>query len=117
MVTSHSTLRQNHNIIKDPIRKAHFVGSSVVLTLDPIHVKRLGIDDSTFFVQKPVEDGILLQRCELQFGTKNETRSQSADIAIKGKSKWSRINKTGMAFQRHPNSVLTYRTAKDDELL
>lgn len=60
------------NIGKDPIRKAHLIGSLVVLTLDPTHVKRLGINEFTFFVQKPVEDGILLQRCELQFGTKDD---------------------------------------------
>lgn len=48
------------------------MGSSVVLTLDPTHVRRLGIDEFTFFVQKPVDDGILLQRCKLQFGTRNE---------------------------------------------
>jgi hypothetical protein len=68
----YSILQQNYNLAKDPIRKAHLVGSSVVLTLDPTHVKRLGIDEYTFFVQKPVEDGILLQRCKLQFATKNE---------------------------------------------
>jgi hypothetical protein len=67
-----SVLQQNYNITKDPIRKAHLVGSSMVLTLDPVHVRRLGIDKHTFFVQKPVEDGILLQRCKLHFGTKNE---------------------------------------------
>jgi hypothetical protein len=65
-------LEQNCNITKDPIRKAHLVGSSVVLTLDPRHVRRLGIDEFTFFVQKPVEEGILLQKCKLQFSTTNE---------------------------------------------
>ena len=58
--------------LKHPVKKAHYVGTSVVVTIDPIHVKRLQIDEATFFVQKPVEDGILLQRCELQFGAKNE---------------------------------------------
>ena len=32
---------------KHPIRKAHYVGTSVVLTLDPTHVKRLSIDEMT----------------------------------------------------------------------
>jgi hypothetical protein len=45
----------------DAIRKAHYVGSSVVLTIDPSHVKRLSIDDLTFFVQKPIENGIMLE--------------------------------------------------------
>jgi len=44
-----------------PLRRAHFVGTSVVVTIDPAHVKRLGIDDMTFFVQRPTENGILLE--------------------------------------------------------
>jgi hypothetical protein len=48
----------------------------------------------------------------------DDTPGQSADIALEGKSKWSnKTNKTGMALQRHPNSVLTYRIVKEDELL
>ena len=44
-----------------PLRRAHFVGTSVVVTIDPTHVKRLQIDDLTFFIQKPIEDGILME--------------------------------------------------------
>jgi len=47
--------------IRYPVRKAHYVGTSVVLTLDPSHVKRLKIDELTFFIQKPVENGIVLE--------------------------------------------------------
>jgi hypothetical protein len=43
-----------------PIKRAHYVGTSVVITLDPSHVRRLGIDELTFFVQRPIEDGIVL---------------------------------------------------------
>ena len=43
------------------IRKVHYVGSSVVLTIDPSHVKRLCIDDMTFFIQRPIENGIILE--------------------------------------------------------
>jgi hypothetical protein len=50
---------------KNPVGKAHHVGSSVVLTLHPMHVKRLKIDEFTFFIQKPVENGILLEKREL----------------------------------------------------
>lgn len=46
---------------KVPLRRAHFVGTSVVVTIDPIHVKRLGVDDMTFFIQKPIENGITLE--------------------------------------------------------
>jgi hypothetical protein len=46
---------------ENPIRKAHYVGTSVVLTIDPSHVKRLAIDDMTFFIQKPIENGIMLE--------------------------------------------------------
>jgi hypothetical protein len=50
-----------------PIRKAHYVGTSVVLTLDPMHVRRLLIDDATFFIQKPIDNGIILEVCKLKF--------------------------------------------------
>jgi hypothetical protein len=46
---------------RNPVRQAHFVGSSVVVTIDPRHVKRLSIDDFTFFEEKAVENGILLE--------------------------------------------------------
>jgi hypothetical protein len=47
------------------IRKVHYVGSSVVLTIDPSHVKRLCIDDMTFFIQRPIENGIMLEMHKL----------------------------------------------------
>jgi hypothetical protein len=49
-----------------PIKRAHYVGTSVVITLDPSHVRRLGIDELTFFVQRPIEDGIVLKTYRLQ---------------------------------------------------
>jgi len=61
---------------KYPIRKAHYVGTSVVLTLDPTHVKRLkrlSIDEMTFFIQKPVENGIILEKRRLNTEQENET--------------------------------------------
>jgi hypothetical protein len=63
---------QNTQRIVDPIRKAHFVGTSVVLTLVPSHVERLSIDNLTFFVQKPVENGILLERLILSSDKEKE---------------------------------------------
>jgi len=54
-----------NQILKLPIKKAHHVGPSVVVTIDPIHVKRLQIDDMTFFIQKVVENGILLEMRKL----------------------------------------------------
>jgi hypothetical protein len=59
---------------KDPIKKAHFVGSSAVVTIDPVHVRRLRIDDETFFVQKPVRSGILLEAYKLN--TKQEEKDE-----------------------------------------
>jgi hypothetical protein len=44
-----------------PLRRAHFVGTSVVVTIDPTHVRRLEIDDMTFFVQKPTANGIFFE--------------------------------------------------------
>jgi hypothetical protein len=50
---------------KYPTRRAHHVGTSTVVTLDPSHVKRLQIDELTFFEQIPKENGILLERRKL----------------------------------------------------
>jgi hypothetical protein len=51
-------MSQTHKL---PLKRAHFVGSSVVVTIDQAHVKRLAIDDMTFFLQKPVDNGIILE--------------------------------------------------------
>ena len=58
-------LRHNMSQNSYPIRKAHYVGTSVVITLDPSHVKRLSIDELTFFVQQPIEHGIILKMYRL----------------------------------------------------
>jgi hypothetical protein len=122
-------MQQNYNISKNPIRKAHLVGSSIVLTLDPTHVRRLGIDNSTFFVQKPLEDGILLRMCRLQFANINGSEKNERSSVKPQKARCRGIesihdpslnkikNETGVTLQRHPNSVLTYRVVKQDELL
>lgn len=49
-----------------PIKKAHYVGTSEVLTIDPFHVKRLGIDDLTFFLEKPMQNGMLLKMRKME---------------------------------------------------
>jgi hypothetical protein len=54
-------MEANVKQIRNPVRKAHFVGTSIVVTIDPSHVKRLSIDDLTFFIQKPIENGIILE--------------------------------------------------------
>jgi hypothetical protein len=36
------------------------------VTIDPIHVQRLAIDELTFFVQKPIENGIVLEMRKLE---------------------------------------------------
>jgi len=66
---------------KVPLRRAHFVGSSVVVTIDQCHVKRLGIDDMTFFIQKPIENGILLEMRKLNTSTAKENNVKSAQSA------------------------------------
>jgi hypothetical protein len=63
-------LKQNQ--ISFPVRRAHLVGSSFVVTIDPSHVKRLGIDELTFFVQKPIKGGILLELRKLSSGEASE---------------------------------------------
>jgi len=49
-----------------PVKKAHWVGNSLVLTIDPIHIKRLHLDDWKFFSQEPIENGILLKVMTLE---------------------------------------------------
>jgi hypothetical protein len=63
-----SIMQKNENAI----RKVHYVGSSVVLTIDPTHVKRLSIDDLTFFVQKPIENGIVLEMHKFSESSKGD---------------------------------------------
>jgi hypothetical protein len=46
---------------KNPIRKVHYVGTSAVLTIDQTHIRRLGIDEFTFFEEIPIENGIQLE--------------------------------------------------------
>jgi hypothetical protein len=58
----------------NPIKKAHHVGTSVVLTIDQSHVTRLHIDDFTFFEQKPIDNGILLEKRTLT-ALSGETKS------------------------------------------
>lgn len=68
-----------HRVNKNPIRQAHFVGSSVVLTLDPMHVKRLAIDDFTFFEEKEVDNGILLEVRRLTIPVKQQEEKEKGE--------------------------------------
>jgi hypothetical protein len=61
---------------KYPLRKAHFVGTSVVVTIDPTYVKRLGIDDMTFFVEKPAENGIILEIRKFDTSTNDDKNKE-----------------------------------------
>ena len=63
------TLTLQHAYIrakKNPIRKVHYVGTSAVLTIDQTHIRRLGVDEFTFFEEKPVENGIHLEMRKLE---------------------------------------------------
>jgi hypothetical protein len=60
---------------KDPIKKVHYVGTSAVLTIDQSHVKRLGIDDLTFFEEKAIDNGILLEVRKLNAPAKEQTET------------------------------------------
>ena len=46
---------------KNPVNRIRYVGGSALLTIDPMHIKRLKIDSLTFFEEEPVENGILLK--------------------------------------------------------
>ncbi len=43
------------------IRKAHRVGTSMVVTLDPYIVRDMNIDETTFFSQEPADGAILMK--------------------------------------------------------
>ena len=49
------------NVLRAPIRKAHRVGTSTVVTIDPRIVKTMKIDDTTFFTQELVKGAILMK--------------------------------------------------------
>ena len=57
--------------IKYPIRKVYYVGTYGVLTLDLTHVKRLSMDKMTFFIQKPVGNGIIIEKRRLDTEQEN----------------------------------------------
>jgi hypothetical protein len=57
-----------------PVRRAHLVGTSVVIIIDPVHVRRLEIDDLTFFIQKEVNNGIMLEMRKLPIDSDEQTR-------------------------------------------
>jgi hypothetical protein len=63
---------------KHPIKKAHLVGSSWVVTIDPTIAKKHAITEETFFSQELIENGILLKVRRLSEDVeakKSETRS------------------------------------------
>jgi hypothetical protein len=51
---------------RNPTNRVHFIGTSAVLTIHQSQVKRLNIDDLTFFEEKPVTNGILLEIRKLE---------------------------------------------------
>jgi hypothetical protein len=59
----------------NPTKPIYFIGTSAVLTIAQSHVKRLGIDELTFFEEKPVENGILLEMRKLQCPSKEENKA------------------------------------------
>ena len=78
------SLKQNE--ISFPVRRAHLVGTSFVVTLDPSHVKRLGIDELTFFVQKPIKGGILLELRKLSIEETSERNDHGRTHLQAGKA-------------------------------
>jgi hypothetical protein len=60
---------------KNPIKKLHYVGTSAVLTIDQSHVRRLGVDENTFFEEMPIENGIHLEMRKLVTPRKEEKKS------------------------------------------
>ena len=52
--------------LRNPLKRAHHIGTSCVITIDPRHVKRLNIDDFTYFEQVPKENSIILEKRRFQ---------------------------------------------------
>jgi len=51
-------LKRNMNEI---VKRAHQIGTSFVVTIDPKIIKELKIDEETYLAQKPVDGGILME--------------------------------------------------------
>lgn len=51
---------------KQIVKKAHRVGNSVVVTIDPSFVRKFDIDDATFLTQEETPDGIVMKIRKLQ---------------------------------------------------
>src|SRR5690348_4808557 len=68
------------SIKKNPIKHPYWVGASMVVTIDPRHIERLEIDADTFFEEKPVENGILLERRTL---SKEQNKHHTNDTSIR----------------------------------
>ena len=58
-----------------PTKRLHYVGSSAVLTIDQSHIRRLGIDEFTFFEERPIENGIHLVMRKLVAPQKEEEKA------------------------------------------
>lgn len=48
------------------VKKAHRVGNSFVITIDPTLVRKFDIDDMTFLSQEATDDGIIMRIRRLQ---------------------------------------------------
>jgi hypothetical protein len=88
-----------------PIKMARYQGTSIVLTLDPSHVDRLQIDKATFFIQKPVKDGILLQMCKLQFDDNESLNARRYDTVTGSGSNMDKGKRKQRALEVVPNSA------------
>jgi hypothetical protein len=51
---------------QNPVNRIRYEGTSAILTIDPLHVRRLKIDSLTFFEEIPVDNGILLEMRKLE---------------------------------------------------
>jgi hypothetical protein len=58
----------------NPIKRVHRNGNSAVIAIAPIHLKRLHIDDTTFFEEKAVPNGILLELKKFSANTENTSQ-------------------------------------------
>ena len=65
------TLRENkgYSITTNPKKKAHCIADKTFVVIDESLVKRLSIDDETWFEQEPTEEGIVLRISRKNKGT------------------------------------------------
>jgi hypothetical protein len=80
---------------RERITRAHLIGKSMAVTLDPNLVRRFGIGNTTFMVQRAFQGGILLELRELHSRQEAEgTEDIPSTLTATVKTKTIEMNNT-----------------------